>query len=442
MTTQIERHSAVPFSPRRVSIGVALLVAAGAIGFGMRAFRGSVGTPAESPRHGTTARVATTHRSTATLPSTTPTTLPEVVLGKVGPWGQLEIVPIVIELPDQYTDVTAAERVFNRWSFTGRDRAMAMSFLRSLGLSDAELALLSAAEWTDTGTTSTVTPPDALLLGLTPGARQRLYAALATDPANADAISPFWFQEGRVDFRLRGSDLSDASRAVLNRLLYPGANGTILFNDLFPALRAIPDQAEKVRFFKAVTRKRAVMARLRIDEQTDIDALVDYWGAQGRRAAVQPLLEAIKYNALAGVESPGMVNVATLLPPFAQERLYRHGTDNHPVTRGPDDCYWSTFNFFSDKLDERNHDGPYIVALLQRDYVRIDAPSELGDVILVGDDAGNSMHAANYIADDIVFTKNGNSSHQPWVLTSMESMLNTYRAKNPKLSVAYFRKRN
>ena len=55
------------------------------------------------------------------------------------------------------------------------------------------------------------------------------------------------------------------------------------------------------------------------------------------------------------------------------------------------------------------------------------------------------IHAAAYVADDLVFTKNGEDFRQPWILMHMADMLETYAVKYPDrdaLKPQFFRKRN
>ncbi|MFT3785407.1 MAG: hypothetical protein QM770_04475 [Tepidisphaeraceae bacterium] len=185
------------------------------------------------------------------------------------------------------------------------------------------------------------------------------------------------------------------------------------------------------------------MARLTIDENSDIKALASYWGEGGRESVIEPVLASLKYNVMAGIEKPSRINVVALLPPFARERLYGHVVN---PTTAPDavkqDCFWTAFNFFSEEPDNRINDFQYTAQVLQRDYVRVDAPSELGDLVLVVEPGGKAIHAANYIADDIVFTKNGLSPTQPWILGSLKDLVDTYRLKSQSaVELIYFRKR-
>lgn len=352
----------------------------------------------------------------------------------------MELVPIALELPEAYATAERARTVRDRWNFAGLDRASALSLMRGCGFTPAQLAVVAADDWREAAGSCSVEPSDGLVLSLSPTTRAALYRKLMADPANASAISPSWFRAGRVDFRIRGSGLSEASIALLNQLMYPGTDDTLLLNDNKVALRAIADPAERMRFLMAITRKRALLARVVIAADTDTAALAEYWGRGGRAAEMLPLLNAIKFNAIAGVEAPGKVNITALLPPFAQQRLYRH-PEPAAAGRTPDDCYWTAFNFFSETPDDRVHEPAYLAAMLRSSYVRIAEPTQLGDVILITAANGDAIHAANFIAEDVVFTKNGESVRQPWILADLRDVITQYTIKNATVGVAYFRKR-
>ena len=54
------------------------------------------------------------------------------------------------------------------------------------------------------------------------------------------------------------------------------------------------------------------------------------------------------------------------------------------------------------------------------------------------------IHAATFIAADILFTKNGHDFTQPWLLMPKQDMLDTYAARYPSSAIKtlYFRKRS
>ena len=41
------------------------------------------------------------------------------------------------------------------------------------------------------------------------------------------------------------------------------------------------------------------------------------------------------------------------------------------------------------------------------------------------------VHAANYVADDVVFTKNGGFATQPWMLMHLDDMIDAYATHHP-----------
>jgi hypothetical protein len=364
----------------------------------------------------------------------------DVTEGAVGPWGQMQYVPIVLEMPENYATVEQATASRRKWNFAYRSREKAIELLSSFGVTAQQLAMIPASAWQESDSGCVLEPPDELLLDLAPETRAGVYAQLVRDPVNQFAVDPMWFRAGRVDFRLRASGLSDDSISLLKRLLYPGPSNMLLLNDEAVALRAIADPQEQARFFKAIERKRSLMARLLITPDTDTQALANYWGKRGREANLLPLLDSIKFNATAGVENPGRINILSLLPPFAQERLYRHPELNLPEGKLPEDCFWTAFNFFNDVPDDRINEPGYINELIEREYIKIDQPSELGDVLLIADQQGNAIHAANYIADNLVFTKNGLSTTSPWMLSPMRDVIDTYRIRYDPPKTYYFRK--
>lgn len=391
------------------------------------------------------AKAPATEPSTVATPPLTdadPLARPEVFESRVGPWGRLQCVPIVLEVPDEYIFLSNVKDQTERWTFRGKSKAAAIEVLRSSGFSPEQIAKASNATWTDTGNGSSVAIDDDLILSLSPEVRGALYNLLALDEANWPSIDPFWFRKGRVDFRLRGSDLPADSVALLKRLLYPSRDGSVmLFADIRPALRSISDLNAQRKFYKAVSRKRSLMARLMITADSDIEGLANYWGADGRQKDLVPVLNSLKYNVEAGIESPSMINIIALLPSFARERLYNHAYANDGALGHKEDCFWTAFNFFSQYPDNSLNDMEHLSKVLERDYYKISEPTKLGDIVLIVDDRGQAIHAANYIADDIVFTKNGMNFTQPWILGTLSDLLETYKIKSTKIDVAYFRRK-
>jgi hypothetical protein len=349
----------------------------------------------------------------------------EWIPGKKGPWGRIDTMLFAIDVPDGLVVVPPADQPPVHWSFPGYTKEKVLATLRLAGISQDEVNQLDGSgRWSSTDGVTAVEPGDRLILSLSPEVRAKLYAILVELPQNAQKIDPVWFRPGKVDWRLQDSGLAPESIALLNRLLYPQGENYLLFADFEPALRSLPDDAERRRFLKAILRKRAVLARLRLDADADVEKISQYWGVGGRRKDLFPFL-----SALHRVEKGCNVNLVYLLPDFARERLYRHPTavvDDKGVKQ---DCFWSAYNFFNDPPDNSREDTHSLVGL-NRDYYRITIPTQLGDLLILTVGDGVPIHAAVFLADDIYFTKNGVNASQPWILMHLADLLETYQVQH------------
>jgi hypothetical protein len=113
-----------------------------------------------------------------------------------------------------------------------------------------------------------------------------------------------------------------------------------------------------------------------------------------------------------------------MLPLFAQRRLntYPAGTDKGR------ECFWTALNFFNDTPDDRYSDAAYVINTLASQYRPVTSAPGFGDVVLMLDSKMIPVHAAVYIADGIVFTKNGQDVTTPWILMRQETMSALYQA--------------
>jgi hypothetical protein len=356
-----------------------------------------------------------------------------------GPWGNLETLPITIELPDEFVFVPPPTQPPIRWFFHGYTKAKAIEFLRTNGMAEGQLdALANKAAWTTTADGAAVVPGDELILGMSPDLRAKVYSVLVEFPENSTQIDPIWFRANELEHRLKQSDWTRASSKLLRRLLYSQGD-LLLFADFEPALRQLPDDQERHRFMKTVSRKETLLMRLKIDADSDINAIANYWGLDGRKKDIIPLLRALQR-----VEKGCKTSIITLLPHFARDHLftYPYTTTGAPAVK--QDCFWSAFNFFNEVPDDRYNNMDYIRELLRSQYYSILEPSQLGDLVFLTTKDETVIHAAAYIAADVVFTKNGEAYTQPWIFMHMNDMLDTYAVRHPQsgpLKVLYFRRK-
>src|SRR5207248_1383191 len=133
------------------------------------------------------------------------------------------------------------------------------------------------------------------------------------------------------------------------------------------------------------------------------------------------------------------VNISYLLPPFARVRLYTYARPTD-ATAGRQNCFWTALNFFNEDPDQRFVDADFAQRVLATDYEQVFGPAEFGDVISVRDPSGTPVHMCVYLADDVVFTKNGLDRIAPWVLMKMPDMLASYQARPLGVAVFWQRK--
>jgi hypothetical protein len=149
---------------------------------------------------------------------------------------------------------------------------------------------------------------------------------------------------------------------------------------------------------------------------------------------IRPMLEALKQ-----LPDGGTVSLLYLLPKFARERLYTFPLPPQPGDPTMD-CHWTTFNFSNETPDNRFNDPAFAVEYIQKNYYQIAAPSQYGDILLLMNDKNEIKHSATYLADDLVYTKNGNNYRQPWMLMRIPDLLATY-PNTPPMKAIYMRRK-
>jgi hypothetical protein len=201
-------------------------------------------------------------------------------------------------------------------------------------------------------------------------------------------------------------------------------------------LNKIPTLVRRVALTSALSRQSAVLARLMVRPDTDIDKIASYWSnvPNVRFTDLRPLLESLKQ-----LPEGGTISLLYLLPKFARDRLYTFPLPPQPGEPTMD-CHWTTFNFSNETPDNRFNDPDYAVRYIQKNYYPIAAPSLYGDILLLMNDKNEVKHSAVYLADNIVYTKNGNNFRQPWMLMRIPDLLATY-PNTPPMRPIYMRRK-
>jgi hypothetical protein len=356
--------------------------------------------------------------------------------GAPAPWGTLETTSIVLDRPDEFykqnSDAQPGQQI--EWLFENYGTEQLTELIDSCELSDEEkTALLDRSHWRVGKNGILVAPPVELVRDINASARERLYTVLAKSLLNVAQHYPLVYDLDGFERVLSASRLPSAKLDLLRKLTYVKDGFRYFCDGQVFELLSSPDEGRML--MGTLSRVPTLLVRLRLNRESDIEGLVRYWATSGREATVRRLLTAV-----ARTRGGTVLNINHLLPPLPRLRLYTYPAASGAAARKPD-CFWTAMNFFSDQPDDRFYDADFRAAALRTDYKQVSQPAEFGDLLFFyRESAGvrKSVHMCNYIADDIVFTKNGTNYFAPWVLMKMPDMLARYTSDQP-LQMAVFR---
>lgn len=355
--------------------------------------------------------------------------------GRTGPWGVIEYRNVPLEDYDEEFPHGLDHVTSRRWVFENYSRQQLVELLNSCDLTDAQKArLLDTNRWEALANGYQISPDDELILGLSETAKERLYPVLGRSETNYMQCQPFRFPLDGLDERFADSGLPPQKIALIRQLTYTNGNSICLCADE-PALKSFSSN-EFQCLARTLYSTPTLRLGLRVTPGSDIGALAKYWGRGGRQKAVRPLLES-----LARIPGGESINISCLLPPFARLRLYTYVDPQSDMLATKEDCFYTALNFFSEQPDPRLVDGDYARNELSAKYYRIQDNPVFGDLIALVDSNRKPIHICVYIADDIVFTKEGTGSSHPWVLMRFRDVLTDYAAEE-SLTVVHFRRKD
>ena len=364
--------------------------------------------------------------------------IPEGAIGSIyglpaGSWGELAAQPILIEAPKSM--LSPNFRLGDgRWYFQAGNGAEVDALLRSSGLTPGQIATIlpTLQPVADRPGLMAATPPSALIRELAPEVRSVLYDKLALVPENFAQVEPFRITDLYLEDWLDTETLPPELIAQVKGLLW--RRGTsLLFSDYNTVADSLNSPALKLELLRQLTRKASLVIKLRVPDHGNVEPLVAYWGTGGRADKVRPLLASVAHS------GGGEVDISNLLPIFPRQRVYRFPDPLPGTDLGPG-CHWSAFNFFnSNAVDDSLHTPEGVEKVLRESYSAATGEPRFGDIILLTLPDGSSIHSAVYIADGIVFTKNGPSLATPYVFSTMQDMLAFYPSSE-KITLAYYRR--
>ncbi|NNJ71348.1 MAG: hypothetical protein HKP10_08715 [Kiritimatiellales bacterium] len=354
----------------------------------------------------------------------------------IGTWGELQAQYIRIGPPIDYVpELRTIPRGIN-WRFPGWDAVRMRQFIEDSPLPEEQKqSFINRVREDPEIQGLIIKPSEEEVLNLSSAARRWIYNELASYRVNRMHEKAFRYAGTSIDDWMYGIELSSSTRTLLEKLVY--RNGNLMFMaDTALLMKHIDSREEQREVFRALTREKTMLVKLRISDQSNIKKLSDYWGRGARAKNVYPVLESLKNR-------PGdrTIDIIHLLPPFARQHLFMY-PDVYAM-KGADlgklDCHWSTYNFFN-----QGSPGPPLKTIevkhyFENNFVAIQAADlRFGDVILYVEKSGKLLHSAVFIAADIVFTKNGSNFNSPWMFMNLDTM-SKYYGRNLDLDIRCLR---
>ena len=357
-----------------------------------------------------------------------------VVEGHPGPWGQLEISSMYIEAPDALLDTVQRPNAVPIWFFPEGTEAGVRQLLTKAGLATAvQDRILDPKRQLKQDKVFAVFPPIEDLQLINSDVRSVIYTELAKSELNEFHANPIHIVGGNIEEWLRETGLRPKLQDLIRRMTWR-CGQSLAFSDLRTLLSQAESDAEVRHIFKTTTRRRTLMVSLKVGPGSDLKALINYWSAGGRSPDIVPMLEAA---ASRGCETE--IDITHLLPPIPRRRLYTYPTLDLAARGRMPDCHWTSLNFFELSVKDYFLDLRLAANRVVQGYEKVAPPYRLGDVLLYLNAEGNAVHSCVYVADNIVFTKNGENSLSPWLLKRVSDIEEIYQ-RGPDWPMQAFRK--
>lgn len=346
-------------------------------------------------------------------------------VGIPGPWGRLAWTKIFVEPPEDFILPYLITPRPHRWCFPGFSETQLLQLWRDAAVPPADVARLQRATRREKDERLLVEPPADLVLNLQPATRARIYTTLARFPENPAQRDSYRCRADDLEAWLRDSPLSPDTLTLTRQLLY-SRNNVLLFSDPDLVLARISSASDRIDFIKTVSRKSALLVELHVPHGADVDTLARFWGPGRRTKDIKPLLQSLAHR-----PEGGAIDIVHLLTPLARRLLYTYPFPSDQAAGAARDCHWTSFNFFNEQPDDRFVDAAVVHQTITSDYYQVGGTPAFGDIVMLVEPDGRAVHSCVYIADDIVFTKNGAAFSVPWSLAPLENVVGLYTFEAP-----------
>jgi hypothetical protein len=341
-----------------------------------------------------------------------------------GPWGKLESFPIFLEAPSYLVDRFPLPSSKPRWVLPGSVGDNLAAFFEEHGMTAADASFLGAStETVREGGLIYVFPSIAIVERLTPSSRSSLYQVLRKIPQNEYHVDPVLITEGTVETWFATAELRPELVDVIRRTSYERGE-TMAFSDLPLLMSYANGETECKTVMKALTRTRSLIVKMVLDATANVPEIMKYWttGLNLRRKDVEPMLYSV-------IETQGAekLDILHLLPAMPRKYVMTYPDFSLGLEGIYPDCHWTSLNFFNYTVEPYLLDSRLATTAVLERFNPVEPPYRFGDILFFLDAAtGDAFHSCVYIADDIVFTKNGRNLLSPWIFTHVSDVRKVY----------------
>ncbi len=349
---------------------------------------------------------------------------PNVFYAAPGAWGRIRCAYIYLEAPKQLVENYPLPNTQARWAFPEAMRNDLPALFQKVGLPEiVGQTLLDPQSMVSADGMIFVFPKGPDLEALTPDTRARIYTELAKYPINEYHVDPVLIIGQTVQEWYKTSKLRPELIRKIEQLSYKRGE-TTAFSDISYLLSFAQSDSEARVIFKSMTRTRGILVKIEADHNTNIEEVVNYWsvGKGLRRKDVEPLLQSI-------IDTDGIeaLPLSHMLPALVRKLIYTYpGLDMGKNGILPD-CHWTSLNFFNYDPHEYLLDSRLATSAVLEKFEQVDPPYKYGDILFfLNKDTGDAYHSCVYLADNLVFTKNGRNLLSPWLIMKREDVEKVY----------------
>lgn len=338
-----------------------------------------------------------------------------------GPWGELEVRTVYLEAPDALLAAVAKPNAVTRWVFEQMSESGVRELLQKHGVPAPMVTrLLDPESRSVSDNIVKLYPTVEELTSLPMTARSSLYRELAKSPANEYQRDPVYILGGDPDEWLADSGLSAKQTALFRRLLWKRGEA-LAFSDIQALLTLATGPEETRDTLRALTRVRSLIVELKLPLRVERSVFLDYWSSGITDTSQLTFLRSMLRR-----RADQKIDITHLFPNLARQRVFTFPELEWGLKGKFPDCHWTSLNFASSVPSDDYLDTAKAAGRLVGSYQTVEAPYRFGDVLCFLD-AGEGLHTCVYVADDIVFTKNGDSVLAPWVLMQLKDVESIYR---------------